>query len=363
MWIITEIKKYGAVIKTLLNVEIWVHSIAWIITVYYSYFLAFFFSKPYPRRRLYRNHNQKVKKPVCIVTGASSGLGACTAKALAAEGFYVVLVGRSSSGLYKTIQDIMKKNGSANLKAFQFNLSTIESIIKFEKSFKRWLFDSDLHPSLQLLVNNAGIYATECSITKDGYDQIMETNYLSVFVLTNLLLPLLKKSPVPARIVNVSSSTHRTVLSTSLDRKKFICHDKSLLYPGTRYYQRSKLFTLLFAYELHRRLSVMDSSSKISVNVADPGIAETNILREYPWVIQKVIFIFLRLLLLCKSAEEGARSSVDAALASHEVSGKYFYGGKGRTIKSSLISYNVQAAEELWNFSNELLGEAIVNDD
>lgn len=106
--------------------------------------------------------------------------------------------------------EIKKQNKDAQLKAFEVDISSFQSVSKFRNSLEQWLLDSDLHSSIQLLVNNAGILATSSRPTIEGFDRMMATNYMGAFSLTKLLLPLLRNSPVPSRVVNVTSFTHRS---------------------------------------------------------------------------------------------------------------------------------------------------------
>ncbi|XP_048439678.1 short-chain dehydrogenase TIC 32, chloroplastic-like isoform X2 [Pyrus x bretschneideri] len=239
-------------------------------------------------------------RPVCVITGATSGLGAAAAHALSARGFFVVLVGRSSHLLAKTIMDIKTQNENVHLKAFEVDVASFHSLLQFKASLQQWLSNSEMHPSIQLLINNAGILATSSRLTSQGYDQMMATNYLSAFSLSKLLLPLLRNSPVPSRIVNVTSFTHRS----------------------------------------------------------DPGVVETNIMREVPSCLSGLAFIVLKLLGLLQSPEIGVSSILDAALSPPETSGVYYFGGKGRTVDSSVLSYNAKLGEELWDASTHLFLES-----
>ncbi|XP_020265263.1 dehydrogenase/reductase SDR family member on chromosome X-like isoform X2 [Asparagus officinalis] len=317
---------WSTAMKMLYSQEIWRMAIHWPLSLIYSYFCLFashlfpFFlhsssSSSYPRCRLSLDPESEIKQPICIVTGATSGLGAAAAQALAAEAYHVVLVGRSSQLLDQTIQEIKQKHKDAKLKAFQVDLASFPSIMKFESSLKQWLSESNLHPSVQLLINNAGIFAISCRTTADGYDQMMQTNYMGAFFLTKLLLPLLKNSPVASRIVNVTSFTHRSVFDIKVDQKTLVCLPTAGKYPWARIYEYSKLYLLLFSYELHRQLHAVDSSSTISVNFADPGAVETRIMRELPQCLSQLAFTILRCLFLLQSPEDGVRSIVDAALA------------------------------------------------
>ncbi|KAF8393488.1 hypothetical protein HHK36_021732 [Tetracentron sinense] len=382
-------------------------------------------------------------RPVCIVTGATSGLGAAAAYALSREGFYVVIepvssfiwskndlfyqfsvyiievylvsaAGRSSQMLFKTIKEIKQRNADAHLKAFQVDLSSFQSMLKFKSSLQQWLLNSNMHASIQLLINNAGILATSCRVTDEGYDHMHDlpkylevdetlqnkcedhgedmaeitvrygckneiwelvdisnkktailqlkmtgTNYIGAFALTNLLLPLLRNSRVPSRIVNVTSFTHRCVSDMQVDKETLAgkCFSKSKQYPFAHIYEYSKLCLLLFSYELHRQLGLIDKYRQVSIIAVDPGIVETNIMREVPACLSHLAFVVLKLLGLLQSPENGVNSIIDAALAPPELSGEYFFGGRGRTISSSALSYDTKLAEMLWESSCKLLQE------
>lgn len=295
-------------------------------------------------------------RPLCIVTGATSGLGAAAAYALSKEGFYVVLVGRSSQLLLKTLREIKTRNEHAHLKAFQVDLSSFSSVSKFKVSLEQWLSNSNMHSSIQLLINNAGILATSSRLTAEGYDETLATNYIGAFCLTKLLLPLLQNSPIPSRIVNVTSFTHRSVSSIQVDKDAVSgsSFSRSNRYPCARIYEYSKLYLLLFSYELHRQLGLKDESRHVSVIAADPGVVKSNIMREVPSSLSLLAFTVLKLLGLLQSPENGVESILDAALAPPEVSGVYFFGGKGRTIRSSELSYNAKLAQELWTTTSDL---------
>ncbi|XP_058074226.1 uncharacterized protein LOC131222976 isoform X4 [Magnolia sinica] len=324
-------------LQFLFSVESWRMAVFWTLSLIFSYLHLLFRgifqkSQSYPRRSLHPSSEQ----PICIITGATSGLGAAAAKYLSREGYYVVLVGRSSHLLSKTIQEIKQQQEDVHLKALQVDLSSFQSMLSFKSSLEQWLLDTNLHPSVQLLINNAGILATSCRFTAEGYDQMVETNYIGAFALTNLLLPMLKNSSTPSRIVNVTSFTHRCVC------------------------------LLLFSYELHRQLFLMDPSHHISViycrypqfRAADPGAVKTAIMREVPRHVSQLAFTVLKSLGILQSPENGVDSIIDAALAPREASGQYFFGGKGRTMKSSPLSYDAKLAEKLWASSCELLREA-----
>ncbi|KAL0541717.1 hypothetical protein IC582_021772 [Cucumis melo] len=359
----TELKKAWQFIR---STEFWRMAVLWNLSILYSYLLLFsqrFLSFSINHRsEIYYSYERdspctsEAVMPLCIITGATSGLGAAAALALSKRGFYVVLAGRSRHLLMKTMSEIKRQNEKALLKAFQVDLLSIQSILDFKNSLQLWLQDSKMHPSVQLLVNNAGILATSSRLTSEGYDQMMATNYVGPFFLTQMLLPLLKNSPFPSRIVNVSSFTHRCVFDVQVDEDTVCgkCFWGLDQYPCSSIYQYSKLCLLLFSYELHRKLSLENESHKLTVNVADPGVVKTNIMREVPTYLSRVAFTILMLLRLLQLPKDGVNSILDAALASPETSGVYFFGGKGRRVRSSAQSYDAKLAEELWETSSNL---------
>ncbi|KAL5833242.1 hypothetical protein ACOSQ3_016916 [Xanthoceras sorbifolium] len=352
-------KELKEVLHFVCSVEFWRMAVLWTVSLLSSYMQLLV------QRLFVHRSNSHIRcippttglmRPVCIITGATSGLGAAAASALSREGFYVILAGRSSHLLLKTVIEITSQNKDAHLKAFQVDLSSFQSILKFKDSLEHWLLDSNMHSSIQLLINNAGILATTSRVTAEGYDQMMSTNYIGTFSLTTALLPLLKNSPVPSRIVNVTSFTHRHVFGAQFDNETVTgkCFLRSKQYPFAHVYEYSKLCLLLFSYELHRQLGLMDRSRHVSVIAVDPGVVKTNIMREVPSLISQAAFTVLRLVGLLQYPEDGISSVLDAALAPPEMSGVYFFGGKGRIINSSLLSYNSKLAEELWTTSSNI---------
>ncbi|XP_073006852.1 uncharacterized protein [Typha latifolia] len=352
-------------IKMVFSMEFWRMAILWTLSLLYSHFHLLFAK---PLSALFPSFQPSPSYPRCHLSTdpdskATSGLGKAAAKALAREGYHVVLAGRCPDKLNKTIEEIKQKQEDAHVDAFEVDLSSIHSVMNFGSSIKQWLSDSNLHPSIQLLINNAGILAKSCRITADRFDQMMQTNYIGAFFLTNILLPLLKSSPVPSRVVNVTSFTHRFASCEdfsveTLGKENLSCSSTLKGYPFASTYGYSKLCLLLFSYELHRQLYVNNTSSAVSVMPADPGIVKTDIMRELPPTLSRLAFTVLRFLHLLQWPEIGVRPIIDAALAPPDASGKYFFGGQGRTIESSSLSYNTKLAEELWSVSSTLFREA-----
>uniref|UniRef100_A0A0D9XCQ9 Uncharacterized protein n=1 Tax=Leersia perrieri TaxID=77586 RepID=A0A0D9XCQ9_9ORYZ len=325
----------GEALRMVFSREFWRMAILWTISLLYSYILLFFFRRgaPVPRRRRRRPRSDDNdgddtglggRRPICVVTGATSGLGKAASAALAREGYHVVLAGRSSQLLSETVQEIRSRQPDAHVEAFQVDLTSFKSIKKFEISLNQWIQDSNMEHSIQLLINNAGMLAKSQRITEDSFDEMMQANYIGPFVLTNTLLPLLKNSSTPSRVVNLTSFTHRCVC------------------------------LLMFSYELHRQLHL---SPGVSVMAADPGVVETGIMRELPPCLSWFALSVLRVLNLLQQPDTGVGAVLDAAFALPEASGKYFFGGKGRTISSSQLSYDIEVAKKLWAESLAVFNE------
>ncbi|PNT64427.1 hypothetical protein BRADI_4g28420v3 [Brachypodium distachyon] len=271
--------------------------------------------------------------------------------------FYFVSAGRSTQLLSETAREIRRQQPYACLEEFQIDLSSYKSIKKFETALKQWLWDSDLKPSIQLLINNAGMLAKSQRVTEDGHDETMQTNYIGPFILTNILLPLLKNSPIPSRVVNLTSFTHRCVseIDVSEEELRGVKFGQCLVrgtYPLASIYEYTKFCLLMFSYELHRQLHI---SSGLSVMAADPGVVETRIMRELPPCLSRFALFVLRFMNLLQQPDTGVDAILDAALALPEASGKYFFGGKGKTVRSSVLSYDVEVAKKLWAESSALL--------
>ncbi|KAJ8537618.1 hypothetical protein K7X08_014158 [Anisodus acutangulus] len=340
-------------------------AVIWTISLILSY-LQLFAQRHFLRKSKFYDRSASsnpaiasIQKPICIITGATSGLGAAVSYALAKEGYYIVLAGRSLHSLSKIVSEIQEQIDDACVKAFQVDLSSYKSILSFKHSLQQWLLDSDLHCSVQLLINNAGMLATSYRITAEQCDRMMSTNYIGPFCLTKMLLPLLEQSPIPSRVVNVASFTHWNVSSMEVTGETISGQYFSKLssYPFAQVYEYSKLCVLLFTYELHRQVGLVEKSHSVSVIAADPGVVKTNIMREIPSYLSWLAFYVLKLLGLLQSPEVGIGSIVDAVHAPPKTSGVYFFGGNGRTLRSSRLSYNSKLAKDLWNASSQIFLE------
>lgn len=270
---------------------------------------------------------------LCLVTGANAGIGLETALGLAKLGATIVMLCRDQQRGESAQQYIKQNSGNDRVDLMLCDLASQNSIRKFADVFK------SRYQKLDILVNNAGVVLRQRSLTQDGLESTFAINHLGYFLLTRLLLDLLKKS-APSRIVNVSSAAH---LYAKLAINSWPTANN---YSAFGAYANSKLANVLFTYELARRLD----GTGVTVNCLHPGGVGTNLFRGLPKFLQTAIK------LIASSPEKGAKTSVYLA-SSPEVegiTGKYFARRKQR--ESSAASHDIEAAKSLWTLSEELTG-------
>jgi NAD(P)-dependent dehydrogenase (short-subunit alcohol dehydrogenase family) len=274
---------------------------------------------------------------VCVVTGASSGIGKATAVGLARLGAVVVPVMRSPSARVESALSEMKAaraDDGASVTAMYADLSSQDSIRQFAAKF-----DSS-YGKLDVLINNAGVNRPKRTLTVDGLETTFAVNVLAPFLLTNLLLGKLKSS-APSRIVNVSSN------SANGQKVDFENLQGEKGYSMFSSYGASKLELNLITVEFARRLK----GTHVTANFLHPGVVRTNIARDMNPAAEAV-FAFVKLFFA--SPEKGARTSIYLASSSEVegVSGKFF--SKEREAEAPKESYDAEAAARLWQKCEEL---------
>ena len=277
-----------------------------------------------------------MKSKVCMVTGASSGIGKETARKLVELGATVVMVCRNRRRGEKAMSEIESAGGDARVELLLADFTSLDAVRAVAKEFL------EKHGSLHVLVNNAGGVHLMRSTTPDGFETTFQVDYLSHFLLTNLLLGALKKG-APSRIVNVSSASHYGghLNFADIQMKKG--------YGVMRAYSQAKLAQVLFTYELSRRLE----GTGVTANCLHPGTVATNI-----WKGSMGPFSFLgnisRLFLV--SPQEGAETPVYLASSPEVdgVTGKYY--DHMREKQSSAESHDQASAMRLWDESEKMTG-------
>ncbi len=281
------------------------------------------------------NKRKLLTGKICLVTGATSGIGEETAIGLAQAGGRVVIVGRNPEKTAVTISKIKTRTGNDSAEAMIADLTRQTDIQKLAKEFK------EKYSLLHVLVNDAGGFFLRRKESADGIEMTLALNHLAGFLLTNLLLETLEKS-APSRIINVSSESHQGAhlnLDDLQGTKK---------YSGFRVYGETKLANVYFTYELARRLQ----GKGITVNTLHPGFVKTHIGRNN----RGGILFTIAASLFGISPAAGARTSIYLATSPEveAVTGHYFI--KCKPVPSSAVSYNKEIARKLWEISEKLTG-------
>lgn len=250
-----------------------------------------------------------MEKPICLITGATKGVGKATAMALAKRGFHVVIAARSATQAEGLKQEIATADGTV-ADYIVADLASLRQVHHLAETFR------SRYPRLDVLINNAGVFLPKRTETEDGYETTYQVNYLSHFLLTQRLLEALKRSE-QGRIINLSSSVYAI--------GKFDVHnlqsETEFSVLGT--YAASKLFMLMFTEELAKRLR----HTRLTANAVHPGIVRTQMMLQAPGAFRLISYLSLPFSI---SPERGARTLVYLA-TSPEVSGMsghYFTNSK-----------------------------------
>jgi NAD(P)-dependent dehydrogenase (short-subunit alcohol dehydrogenase family) len=270
---------------------------------------------------------------ICLITGANAGIGKVTTQRLAEMGATVVMVCRNQEKGEAASNEIKAKSGNANVELMIADLSSQAEIRRLADEFKA------THDRLDVLVNNAGVYLPKRTLTIDGLETTFAVNHLAYFLLTNLLLEVLKKS-APSRIISVSSEAHK------YGKLEFDNLQGEREYKGIPAYSHSKLANVLFTRELARRLE----GTQVTANSLHPGAVATSIFRNTPKPIEWLIKMFTM------NPEKGAQTSVYLATAREVegISGKYFE--KKLEKYPSRIAQDDALARRLWEVSERMTG-------
>jgi NAD(P)-dependent dehydrogenase (short-subunit alcohol dehydrogenase family) len=272
---------------------------------------------------------------ICVVTGATRGIGKATADGLAQLGATVVLVARRVEDGEKVSQEIAAR-ASVPPSVVTADLSEQRSIRRAAQELV------ERYPHIHVLINNAGVIPRQHEVTVDGFERQLAVNHLAYFLLTNLLLPQLVAG-APSRIINVSSGAHAhaTIDFDDLQAER--------QYDPKQVYSRTKLANILFTYELSRRLR----GTGVTANCLNPGVVDTGMLADYMGVARTGDAVSRT---FGATPKEGAETSIFLASSPQleGVSGKYFE--RKRPIRSSRQSYDEGTARRLWEVSERLTG-------
>ena len=275
--------------------------------------------------------NTNMNGKVCVITGANSGIGQVTATELARLGARVVMVCRNRARGEAALAEVKQATGNIQVELMLCDLSSQADIRRFADEFKA------THDRLDVLLNNAGVYLRKRETTVAGIEMTFAVNHLAYFLLTNLLLDVLKRS-APSRVVCVSSDAHKH------GHINFDDLQGEESYSGVKAYCHSKLANIVFTRELSKRLA----GTRVTANCLHPGAVATGIFRALPKPIEAIIK------LLTISPEKGAQTSVYLASspAVEQVTGKYFV--RSAEAQPSTEALDDTIAARLWAVSEQL---------
>ncbi len=272
-----------------------------------------------------------VHKPVCLITGATDGVGKCTALELAKRGFRVVMTARNASKAEALKREIAAATSASDVEHIVADLTSLRQVRLLAETFRK------RHSTLDVLINNAGVFLPNRTETEDGFETTYQVNYLSHFLLTQLLMEPLEAS-AQGRIINLSSSVHsigKFDVQNLQSERKF-----SVL--GT--YAASKLFMLMFTEELAKRLA----GTMVTANAVHPGIVRTPMMRRAPGAFRIVSYLSMPFSI---SPAKGAETTVHLATSPdvREVTGQYFTNSKRAVAKNEFDTEENRA--RLWDLS------------
>jgi retinol dehydrogenase-12 len=277
-----------------------------------------------------------MKEKNILITGGNAGIGLATAIALAKQGATIYIVSRSKEKAVAAVAQIKEVSKNKNVHYFLADLSSQKSVRNLAKQI-----NNDLR-KLDVLINNAGGVFSEFQLSEDGIEMTLATNHFSFFLLTNLLLDLLKNSD-NARIVNVSSDSH---YKGKIDFNSFTQNQDYFILKA---YEQSKLANVFFTQELAKRLK----DHNVTVNALHPGFVNTNIgTKGTQWYANWIWSLASKIGGL--SIENGAKTSIYLASSDEvkNVTGKYF--DKCKSVAPSKISKDEKLQKEIWEISEKL---------
>ncbi|XP_066280163.1 retinol dehydrogenase 14-like isoform X1 [Branchiostoma lanceolatum] len=306
--------------------------------------VGFYFLRRYSSSDGGHDNGDRLDGKTVIITGANAGIGKETARALAAKGARVILACRDTTKAEAAANDIRETTGNGNVVVEELNLASLASVRKFATRIKK------RETSLDILINNAGVSACPKWVTEDGFERQFATNHLGHFLLTNVLLDLLKKS-APSRVVIVSAVLYKRGKINFDD----INSEKSYSPHGA--YCQSMLAVVLFMRELARRLE----GTGVTANALHPGVVSTELSRNFSTTLGWIMlllgpFFTAWVHLFAKTAKQGAQTSIHLAVDKEleTTSGVYFSDCKPHELAP--VGKDDVTAKKLWQISEEMVG-------
>ncbi|XP_022918205.2 retinol dehydrogenase 14 [Onthophagus taurus] len=280
--------------------------------------------------------NRKMNGKTVIITGATGGIGKETARDIAKRGAKLILACRNIENAEKVKDELIESTGNENIIVKKLDISSLKSVREFAKDI------NSTENRLDVLIHNAGTAESKIKVTEDGLELTMATNHFGPFLLTHLLIDLLKRSG-PSRIVIVASELYRLAKVTTNNLNPINSY-----FPLFLYYV-SKYANIYFTRELARRLE----GTNVTANCLHPGMIDSGIWRNVPiplnWGMMLIVKGFF------KTPVQGCQTSVFLA-ASEEVegvNGKYFMDCKERGLSAAAM--DMGKAKKIWEESEKLV--------
>jgi NAD(P)-dependent dehydrogenase (short-subunit alcohol dehydrogenase family) len=278
-----------------------------------------------------------VKGKLCVITGATDGIGRAAAHELAVQGAGLLIHGRDPDKGARTVAELKARSGNSAIEFLQADFGSLAEVRRLAAAIK------ERAPRVDVLINNAGGFFARRVLSKDGYEMTFAVNHLAPFLLTNLLLDTLKSTP-QSRVVTTASAAHKGA------QMLFDDLPAAGKYSGLGCYGRSKLANILFTRSLAKRLQ----GTAVSANCLHPGFVRTQIGRDIDASFGKLVFGLMSR--FARSPEKGAQTLVYLA-ASPEVqglSGGYYFDC--RQISPAPAAQDDGVAERLWEVSARMVG-------
>lgn len=278
---------------------------------------------------------------IVMITGATNGIGRIAAIELARQGAHVVVHGRARERVEAVVAEITQAGGQA--RGLLADLSRMSDIHALAADFTRQ------YDRLDVLINNAGAVFTDRQLSADGYEMTFAVNHISYFLLTHLLLDVIKAS-APARIINVSSDAHKAVRSLDFDQ---------LGQGGAGFgaYSQSKMMNVLFTFELARRLE----GTGVTVNALHPGFVATGFGKNNAGLVGSAMRFIVGTLMkpMARTPEQGAQTTIYLASSPQVegVTGQYFVDS--RPAQPQPYAHDREAQRRLWERSEQITGIAV----
>ncbi|MCK5521217.1 MAG: SDR family oxidoreductase [Candidatus Marinimicrobia bacterium] len=274
-----------------------------------------------------------LEKKVCVITGASAGIGKATAITLAKNGNTIIMLVRDSDKSRQAYKEINAASVGAEIHLLYVDLSSMDSIRKVAEKI------SNKYSHIDILINNAGVLKRKPELSVDGIEMTYAVNLFAPFLLTNQLLPLVEKSQ-SARIINLTSELYK---KGKIEFDGFSSLDN---FNSSKAYANSKLMVVINTLVLSNKLK----DKNITVNCVHPGVVGTDVMRDYPKWLSKLLNIFI------SKPEVGAEPTIFLATSPEmaKITGKYY----SKMTQSPVIDIasNEVTANQVWAFCEKITG-------